>query len=89
MVQKTVNVKVKAGLKSSIMVRDANSRYPRNHCLNQNTSAKMQTQGLIAKKSKTKMSRLKKAKLVNGKSSTLPCSDEAVKPNCQEKKKEY
>ena len=49
----------------------------------------MQTQGSIAKKFKPKESRPMETKPANGKSSALPCSNEAVKPNCHEKKKEY
>ena len=71
------------------MVRDADSRCPRDHCLSQNTFAKIQTQGSIAKEFKPKKSRPKKAKPVNDKPSVLSWSNEAVKLNCQEKKKEY
>ena len=84
-----VNAEAKAGLKSSIMVWNVDSCYPRDHCPSQNTSAKVQTQGLTAKKSKPKESRPKKAKLANGKSSILPRSNKAVKPNCQKKEKKY
>ena len=44
---------------------------------------------MTAKESKSKESRPKKTKPTNGKSSILPRFDEAVKPNYQEKKKEY
>ena len=43
MVQRAVNAEAKAGLRSSIMVRDADSRCPRGHCPSQNTSTKVQT----------------------------------------------
>ena len=71
------------------MVWDADSRCPRSHYLSQNIFVKVQTQGSIAKKSKLKESRPKEAKPVNGKSSTPSCFNEVLKPNCQEKKKEY
>ena len=41
--QKAVNTEIKAGIKSSIIVRDADSCCPKSHRLSQNTSAKMQT----------------------------------------------
>ena len=47
----------------------------------------MQTQGLTVKESKPKKSRPKEAKPVNGKFFAPLYSNEAVKPNCQEKKK--
>ena len=71
------------------MVRDVDFRCPKGHCPSQNTSAKIQSQGLTAKKFKPKESRSKKAKPTNNKSFTLPHSNEAIKPTCQEKKKEY
>ena len=87
--QRAINAEAKASLKSNIMVRNTDSHCPKDHHPSQNTFAKIQIQGLTAKESKPKESRPKKAKAANGKSSTLPRFDEAVKPNCQEKKKEY
>ena len=89
MVQKTVNAGVKADLKSNIMVWNANFRYSRGHRLSQNTFSKVQTQSLTAKESKPKESKLKETKPANSKSSASPGSNEAVMPNCQEKKKKY
>ena len=89
MVQRAVNAEAKAGLKSSIMVRDADSRCPRGHCPSQNTSTKVQTQGLTAKKSKPEESRPKKLKLADGKTSALPRTDEPGKTSHQDKKKKY
>ena len=43
MMQKVVNAKAKAGLNSSIIIRNADSYYPRGYCPSQNTFAKMQT----------------------------------------------
>ena len=64
MVQKAVNAKAKAGLKSIIMVRDLDIRCFRGHRPSNNTASKMQTQGTTAKDSscleepKTKDSKL-------------------------------
>ena len=44
-VQKTVNAKVKASLRSSIIVQDSDVRCPKGHCLSHNTSFKVKTQG--------------------------------------------
>ena len=44
MVQKTVNTEVKAGLRSSTMVRDSDIHYPRGHRLSNSTAGKVQTQ---------------------------------------------
>ena len=43
--QRVVNKEAKIGLRSSIMVRDSDARYPRGYRLSHNTSSKMQTQG--------------------------------------------
>ena len=55
-----INAKAKIGLKSSIIVRNMDSYYLRNHCLSQNTFAKIQIHSLTAKKSKLKESKPKK-----------------------------
>ena len=49
-----VNVETKADLKFSVIVGDVEFRYPKSHCLSYNTFAKMQIQGLIIKKFKSK-----------------------------------
>ena len=45
MIQKAVNAEVKAGLKSSTMVRESDARCPRGHRPSHNTFSKVQTQG--------------------------------------------
>ena len=67
MVQKTVNIKAKAGLKSSIMVQNTDSYYLKDHYLSQNISAKVQIQGSTTQKSKLKESKLKNSKPANRK----------------------
>ena len=89
MVQKTVNAEAKAGLRSNIIVWDADSHYPRSHCLSQNTFTKMQTQDLIAKESKPKKSRPKDQKPADEKTLASPCTNESGKTSYQDKKKEY
>ena len=71
------------------MVRDADSRCPRGHCLSQNTSTKVQTQGSTAKKSKPEESRPKDSKVADGKTPVLPRTYKPGKTSCQDKKKEY
>ena len=44
-IQRTVNVEAKVGLRSSIMVRDSDACCPRGYRLSHNTSSKVQTQG--------------------------------------------
>ena len=70
--QKAVNAEAKADLRSSIMVRDADSRCPRGHRLSQNTSTKVQTQGSTAKESKSEESRLKDSKMADKKTPLRP-----------------
>ena len=89
MVQKAVNAKAKAGLKSSIIIRDADFCYYRGYCLSQNTSTKVQTQGSTAKESKPKESRPKDSKPTNGKTPAPPHTNEPEKISRQDKKKEY
>ena len=89
MMQKAVNAKAKAGLKSSIIVWDANSRCSRGYCLSQNTSTKVQIQSSTIKKSKPKKSRLKDLKLANGKIPVPLRTNEPKKISRQDKKKEY
>ena len=89
MVQRAVNAEAKAGLRSSIMVRDADSRCLRGHRPSQNTSTKVQTQGSTAKESKPEESRPKESKPANGKTPAPPRTDEPGKTSRQDKKKEY
>ena len=89
MVQRAVNAEAKAGLRSSIMVRDANSHCPRSHRPSYNTSTKVQTQGSTVKESKPEKSRPKKSKLPNGKTPAPPHTNEPRKTSRQDKKKEY
>ena len=51
MVQKAINIEAKAGLKSTIMVRNLNIRYSQGYCLFNNTTSKVQIQGTTAKDS--------------------------------------
>ena len=88
-VQRAVNPEVKAGLKSSTMVRDSDARCPRGHCPSHNTSSKVQTQRIAAKEPRAKEPKPKEAKQANGKAYAPLRSDKPVKPTCQEKKKEY
>ena len=87
--QRAVNAEAKAGLRSSIMVWDADSRCPRDHRPSQNTSTKVQTQGSTAKESKPKESKPKDLKLANGKTPAPPRTNKPKKTSCQNKKKEY
>ena len=89
MVQRAVNAEAKIGLRSSIMVRDADSRYLRGHRPSRNTSTKVQTQSSIVKKSKPEESRPKDSKPANGKTPAPPRNDEPGKISRQDKKKEY
>ena len=87
--QKAVNLEAKTGLKSSIMIWNADSRCPRSYCLSQNTFAKVKTQGLTTKKSRPKESRPKDLKLANKKTFALPCTNKLGKTSYQDKKKKY
>ena len=88
MVQRTVNAKAKTGLKSSTMVQESDIHCPSGHRPSHNTSLKVQTQETTTKKPRPKESRLKKAKLTNGKAPAPPRSDEPAKPNHKKKKRE-
>ena len=89
MLQRVVNAEAKAGLRSSIIVRNADSRCPRGHRPSQNTSTKVQTQDSTAKESKPEESRPKKSKPADGKTPAPPRTDEPGKTSRQDKKKEY
>ena len=88
-VQRVINTEAKIGLKSSIMVRDVDSHCSKGHCLSQNTSAKMQTQGSTAKKSKPEKFKPKDLKPANMKTSAPPRTNKTKKTSYQDKKKEY
>ena len=83
MVQRAVNGEAKAGLRSSIMIWDADSRCPRGHHLSHNISAKVQTQDLIAKELKPEESKPKESKPVSIRSFALSRTDsnEPAKPS--------
>ena len=85
MVQKTVNVKAKACLRSSTMVRDSDARCPKGHHPSHNTSLKMQTQD--SKDS----SRSKEPKPNDPKPALLHdnAAEPAKKKNRKEKKKRF
>ena len=89
MMLRTVNTKAKAGLRSSIMIRNADSYCSRGHRPSQNTSTKMQTQGSIAKKLKPEESRPKDSKPADGKTLAPPRTNEPRKTFHQDKKKKY
>ena len=71
------------------MVRNIDSCYFRSHCPSQNTFAKMQTQGLTTKESKSKESRPKDSKPANEKTLALPWINNPKNISCQDKKKKY
>ena len=87
--QKAVNAEAKMGLRSSTIIQDLDIHCPQDYRLSHNTSLKVQIQGTTAKKPRIKESRLRKAKLTNGKTFTSPYSDESAKPNCKKKKREW
>ena len=89
MMQRAVNAEAKAGLRSSIMVWDTDSRCSRGHRLSQNTSIKMQTQDSTAKESKPEESRPKDLKPADGKTLAPPRTNKSEKTFYQDKKKEY
>lgn len=49
MIQKTVNIEAKAGLRSSVMVWNMDFQYPKSYCPSHNISAKLQIQSITAK----------------------------------------
>ena len=84
-----VNAETKTSLKLNIIVLNANSRYSRSYHLFQNTSAKVQTQGSTAKKSKPEESWPKDLKPADRKTPIPPYTNKVRKISCQDKKKEY
>lgn len=65
MLQKAINVENKIGLRSSVIVWDAESYCFKSYCLFHNTFAKVQIKSLTAKKSKSEESKSRKSKLAN------------------------
>ena len=62
MVQKAMNAEVKTGLRSSTMVGDSDAYCLKGHRPSYHTFSKVQTQGITAKKPRTKEPRPKKVK---------------------------
>ena len=71
------------------MVWDADSCCPRDYRPSQNTSIKVQTQGLTTKESKPKEFKPKDLKPANGKTPAPPRINEPGKTSRQDKKKKY
>ena len=91
MVQRAVNVKIKAGLKSSAMVRNLDAYCLRGHRLSHITSAKVQIQRFNIKEFKPKESKPIKFQLAKNNILTPPRfkSIEPGKISYTDKKKEY
>lgn len=60
--QKAVNAKSKASLRSSIIVHNSDIYYPRGHCHSNSTTSKVQTQKTIANDSHPEESKVKEIK---------------------------
>ena len=91
MVQKIVNAKAKASLRSSTMIWELDVRCLKGHRPSHNTFSKVQIQETTAKEPHTTKFRPKKVKQANGKALTPPrfeCT-ESGKTFCTDKKKEY
>ena len=81
MVQRAVNAEVKAGLRSSTMVRKSDARCPRGHRPSHNTFSKVQTQGSSHKCSpRSKEPKPKDLK-------PAPLRDDVIKPAKKEDRK--
>ena len=65
MVQRVVNVKAKAGLKSSVMVQNLDICCPKGHRISNSTASKVQTQGATAKDSHPEELKVKKARPIS------------------------
>ena len=89
MVQRAVNVKVKAGLRSSILIWDSDARCPQGHRPSHNTSSKVQIQETAAKELRTKKSKPKEVKLTNSKTPAPPRFNKLAKPNCKKKRRQW
>ena len=85
MVQKTINVEAKAGLRFSAMVQNSDAYCPKSHCPSHNTSLKIQTQG------SKNFFRLKKPKFKDPKSALLRNNVAKLpkKDNRKDKKKRF
>ena len=70
-VQRAVNAKAKAGLRSSTMVRDSDISYPRDHRSSNSAGSKVQTQEATVKDSHPEEYKVKKVRL-------RPTSSQAV-----------
>ena len=80
-VQRTVNMEAKAGLKSSIIVRDSDIYYPRDHRSPNSTASKVQTQETTPKNFHQKEPKVKDIK------PNLSRAAEASEPLKQARKK--
>ena len=89
--KRAVTAEDKVGRKSSAIVRDLNTHYPKGHCSSYTILIKVHTQGFNTKESKPKESRPKKSKLAKIKTSAPPRSKyiEPGKSSCIDKKREY
>ena len=87
--QKTVNIKIKANLRSNIMIWNIDFHYSRDYYLSYNTFIKMQTQDLIMKKFKPKKFKHKDSNLIKKKTLILIYIKKPRKISYQNKNKEY
>ena len=77
MVQRAINAKTKAGLRSSAMVRDLDIRCSRGYRPSNSTASKVQTQGTSAKEPRPEEFRTKEAQLAEGKTPAPPRTNAA------------
>lgn len=87
MLQRAINVEIKASLRSSVIVWNVESYCFKSYCLFHNTSAKVQIKGLIAKKSKSEESKFRKSKLAIKKFFAPPHINKPIKLIHQAKEK--
>ena len=90
-IQRAINVKAKASLRSNIIVWDLDAHCPRGHRLSYTILVKVQTQRFIAKEFKPKESKPKNSKSTKSKTFASPYSKliELGKTSHIDKKKEY
>ena len=62
MIQRVINAKAKAGLRSSTIVWDLNIHCPKGNCFSNSTASKVQTQRTIAKDAHPEKTKIKEAK---------------------------
>ena len=86
MIQKVVNAEAKTGLRSSPMVQDLDIRCLKGHYPSKSTASKVQTQGTLAKESRSEESRPKKAKPAKRKAPTSSRTNAAE--SSEQKKKD-